>query len=115
MSALERVTWTDLGATARASWIDGLRPEPPAADVAAIVADVRSRGDAALRAATARFDGANLVDPWIDPSEIEETRVEETLETALRQAAAAIRRYHADQRDALRVERRVRTAPGVTA
>ena len=115
MRALERVTWTDLGATARASWLDGLRPEPPAADVAAIVADVRSRGDDGLRAATARFDGADLVDPWLDPSEIEEARVDEALETALRQAAAAIRRYHADQRDALRVERRVRTAPGVTA
>jgi histidinol dehydrogenase len=37
------------------------------------------------------------------------------LEEALRRAAAAIRRYHADQRDLLRAERRVRTAPGITA
>ena len=97
------------------AWIDGLRPPPPAADVAGIVEEVRAGGDVALRELTARFDGAVLEDPWLDAGRHRGRARPANLERALERAAAAIRRYHADQRDALRAERRVRTAPGVTA
>ncbi len=112
---LPRTTWATLDERARAAWTDALRPPAPAADAAAIVDDVRRRGDEALRELTARFDGADLADPWLEPEAIERASVPGDLEAALERAAAAIRRYHADQRNALRLERRVRTAPGVTA
>jgi histidinol dehydrogenase len=112
---LARTAWDDLDADARGRWTDALRPSAPAADVAAIVDDVRERGDAALRELTARFDGADLDSPWVDPDVIDAAEVEPALEEALRRAALAIRRYHADQRDLIRPERRVRTGPGVTA
>jgi len=112
---LPRTTWTDLDPAGRAAWVERLRPPAPDADVAPIVADVRERGDAALRELTARFDGADLDSPWLDVAELDAAVVPAELEEALRRAAAAIRRYHADQRDLLRAERRVRTAPGITA
>jgi histidinol-phosphate aminotransferase len=112
---LARTAWSALDADGRAAWADSLRPAPPAADAAAIVDDVRRRGDAALRELTARFDGADLDDPWLSPDAIASAEVPSELEQALTRAAKAIRRYHADQRDALRSERRVRTAPGVVA
>ena len=112
---LARLDWSRLDPGARVAWADALRPAPPAADAAAIVEDVRRRGDAALRELTARFDGADLADPWLDADAIAAAVVAEALERALAEAARAIRRYHVDQRDALRAERRVRTGPGVTA
>jgi histidinol dehydrogenase len=112
---LQRTEWDELDESARAAWTDALRPPAPAADAAAIVDDVRRRGDAALRELTARFDDADLPDPWLDVETIEAASVPDELRTALERAAGAIRRYHADQRNALRAERRVRTAPGVTA
>ena len=112
---LARSDWSALDSDGRAAWADALRPEPPAADAAAIVDDVRRRGDTALRELTARFDGADLADPWLGPDAIAAAEVPAELERALTRAANAIRRYHADQRDALRAERRVRTAPGVVA
>ncbi|HVM25725.1 MAG TPA: histidinol dehydrogenase [Candidatus Limnocylindrales bacterium] len=113
MSRIRRVDWSALDEPARSAWAAGLRPDEPAADVDAILAGVRSRGDEALRALTARYDGADLPDPWLDVDP--EPDVPAELLDALERAASAIRRYHADQRDALRPERRVRTAPGVTA
>jgi histidinol dehydrogenase len=112
---LARVEWSGLAGDARVAWVNGLRPPAPAADAAGIVEDVRVRGDDALRDLTARFDGVDLEDPWLDPDAIAAASVPDDLERALLRAAGAIRRYHADQRDALRAERRVRTAPGVTA
>ncbi|HEX7171336.1 MAG TPA: histidinol dehydrogenase [Candidatus Limnocylindria bacterium] len=112
---LSRIDWSRLDPAGRASWVDALRPAPPAADAAAIVEDVRRRGDAALRELTARFDGADLPDPWLDADTVRDAVVPDELERALVEAARAIRRYHVDQRDALRVERRVRTGPGVAA
>ena len=111
---LQRAAWADLDAPAREAWVDGLRPPAPDADVASIVEDVRRRGDAALRELTARFDGVDLASPWLEVAEVD-SAVPAELEAALERAAAAIRRYHADQRDLLRAERRVRTAPGITA
>jgi len=115
MSVLPRVAWAQLDAAARRAWIDALRPAQPEVDVRAILDDVRDRGDAALRELTARHDGADLTDPWVTPGELDAASVGPDLEAALESAAGAIRRYHAEQRNALRAERRVRTAPGVTA
>ncbi len=115
MSGPARVDWSQLDASGRSAWIDGLRPPAAAADVLPIVEAVRQRGDAALRELTARFDGPDLTSPWLDPAEIEAAEVPDELRLALERAASAIRRYHADQRNLLRAERRVRTAPGVAA
>ena len=115
MSVLRVVDWEQLGADERRAWLEGLRPTEPAVDVGEIVAAIRTRGDAALRELTLRLDGADLADPWVSPSESESASVEPWLEEALVDAAMAIRRFHADQRNGLRQERRVRTRPGVTA
>jgi histidinol dehydrogenase len=112
--SIRRLDWSSLDAPSRRAWLDGLRPGEPDADVASILDDVRVRGDAALRELTTRLDGADLADPWLDADRADAS-VPDELAAALARAADAIRRYHADQRDALRVERRVRTAPGVTA
>jgi len=112
---LARTDWAALDERARATWTEAIRPPAPAADAAGIVDDVRRRGDEALRELTARFDGADLPDPWLDADTIDAASVPEDLQRALERAGAAIRRYHAEQRNALRAERRVRTAPGVTA
>jgi histidinol dehydrogenase len=112
---LPRTDWATLDERASSAWLQDLRPPPPAADVAGIVEDVRLRGDEALRELTARFDGADLPDPWLDADAFDVASVPDELQQALERAAAAIRRYHADQRNALRAERRVRPASGVTA
>ncbi|MGH2402071.1 MAG: histidinol dehydrogenase, partial [Candidatus Limnocylindria bacterium] len=115
MTTLRRVVWNDLDADARRSWQAGLRPLEPDADVSDIVANVRNNGDRALRELTARLDGVDLEDPWVSAEDLARASVDPALESALRDAAASIGRYHAEQRNALRQERRVRTAPGVTA
>ena len=115
MSVLRRIAWASLDDTGRAAWLAGLRPDEPETDVSAILDDVRTRGDTALRELTARFDGADLPDPWVTDAEWESATVDPALEAALRASASAVGRYHAEQRNALREERRVRTAPGVTA
>jgi histidinol-phosphate aminotransferase len=112
---LSRTEWSRLEPEARTAWADALRPASPAVDASAIVDEVRRRGDAALRELTARFDGADLPDPWLDADAIGAAVVPDELEEALAEAARAIRRYHVDQRDVLRAERRVRTGAGVTA
>ena len=96
--------------------VDGLRPPEPDADVSAILADVRARGDAALRELTRRLDGADLADPWVDRRRAGRgDRRARARGGAARKPHRAIGRYHAEQRNALRAERRVRTGPGVTA
>ena len=94
-----------------------LRPPAPEADVAGIVAEIRSGGDAALRELTQRFEGADLASVWVSLDEFAdaERRVDPELRAALAASAAAVTRFHAEQRNALRHERHVRTAPGVTA
>ncbi len=115
MTTLRRVVWDELDADARRAWQASLRRGEPDADVSGILADVRANGDRALRELTARLDGVDLEDPWVSHQDMAEAAVEPRLEAALRDAAASIGRYHAEQRNALRQERRVRTAPGVTA
>ena len=115
MSTLRRVVWNSMDENARRSWLGELRPAEPEADVSHILSAVREGGDVALRELTVRFDGADLQDPWVSRADWEAASVEPPLEIALKDAAASIGRYHAEQRNALRQERRVRTAPGVTA
>ncbi|MGI8998487.1 MAG: histidinol dehydrogenase [Candidatus Limnocylindria bacterium] len=115
MSMLRRIEWEGLDGAGRRDWLAALRPPEPETDVSQILAAVRDGGDRALRELTERLDGVDLEDPWVSPGERRAATVEPDLEHALEAAAASIGRYHAEQRNALRQERRVRTAPGVSA
>ena len=63
--------------------------EPPVAAVKAILADVRERGDAAVRDCTERFDGVRLDDLRVPPSDLEAALA--TLPVGLREALEAAR------------------------
>jgi histidinol dehydrogenase len=71
----------------------------PVAAVREILADVRARGDDALRELTARFDGCDLPSPRVDPAELTAAlgRVPAELRAALEFAADGIRRFHETQ------------------
>jgi histidinol dehydrogenase len=114
---LRRDDWSAIPPADRGAWLAGLRAPTPDADAAAIVAQVRAGGDAALRALTRQLDGVELGDLFVPEAEIEAAagKVSPDLRRALEQSASAIRRYHADQRAVLSVERPVRTGPGVLA
>ena len=75
-----------------------------ARDVAAIIVDVRARGDAALAELTARFDGIDLAATGIEVSATEiaaaRAAVPAATRAALDLAAARIRAFHAAQRPA---------------
>ena len=83
-------------------------PRPSTADdgpldaVRAIVADVRDRGDMALRELTARYDGVDLESVVVNPADIASApdRIDPVVLVALEVAAAAIRRHHEGQRRA---------------
>lgn len=109
--------WSKASDDERATWIEGLRPSTAGVDVAPILEAVRRDGDAAVRELTARFDGVDLADPWVDPADLERAldEIPQTLRAALEASIAAVRRFHADQRDALRAERVVTTLRGVVA
>ena len=69
-------------------------------DVAAIIADVHARGDAAVAEYTARFDGFTLGDDWrIAPQDCRAAydTLDAGLRAALELAAARIRAYHEQQ------------------
>lgn len=68
--------------------------------VAAVLADVRQRGDQALKEYEERFDGVTLPSLRVSEAEIEEAAnlVGEPLKKALAVAAANIRRFHEAQR-----------------
>ena len=65
-----------------------------------IVADVRERGDAALREYTARFDGVELEDFRVDPEAIEQAlrSCDPQVSRALQHAASQVRDFHVRQR-----------------
>ena len=112
-----KLAWSESDDVERRGWIEALRNPGEPADVTAILAAVRDGGDAALRELTLRFDGAALDGLWVEDEEIDaaERTVAPELLRAIDASIAAVRRFHADQRDALRAERVVRTVPGVTA
>ncbi|WP_375289707.1 histidinol dehydrogenase [Qipengyuania sp.] len=71
------------------------------ANVAAILADVRQRGDEAVAEYTARFDGFDPGSDWrIDPAQCREAydALDPVLSKALNTAADRIRAYHEGQR-----------------
>ena len=67
--------------------------------VAEIIAQVRERGDEALREYASRFDGVELSDIRVSETEIAEAeqRVDEALKQAIAVAAGNIERFHAAQ------------------
>ena len=78
-------------------------PADPGADVAdavaAIIAEVRARGDDAIADLTERFDGVRLASPMVDSAQIAAAveRVPSDLLAALERAWASILAYHADE------------------
>ncbi len=95
---MRQLPWNeDVDATVAA--LRALAP-PPAevqATVAAIVADVRARGDEAVRAQTARLDGVELPEGYAAPAAELRDRLDAMppeLRAALETAAANIRAYH---------------------
>lgn len=74
--------------------------EDVSAAVDTIIQEVRARGDAALRAYTKRFDGADLRDLRVSGEEFAAAReaVDADFLETLRQAAENIRRFHERQR-----------------
>jgi len=77
-----------------------------------LLADVRERGDAALREITARFDRATLEALEVSEAEFEaaESAVDDELRAAMAEAAARIRAFHAA---GMVQPYQVQTAPGV--
>ena len=73
--------------------------EPPVAAVQAILADVRARGDQAVRDYTERFDGVTLGDFRVPQAELDEAlaAIPPLLREALEAARAAILAYHREQ------------------
>ncbi len=93
----------DLGA--RTADTRALLPRPdvagdaPTAAVREIVADVRSRGDAALRDLTRRFDGCDLVSARVPPEEVAAALAAcpSSLRASIEAAADNIRSFHQSQ------------------
>jgi histidinol dehydrogenase len=73
--------------------------EPPVAAVQAILADVRARGDAAVREYTGRFDGVTLDDLRVPVDELEQAlnSIPPLLREALEQARGNILAFHREQ------------------
>ena len=81
--------------------------------VSNIMADVRERGDTALREMTAKFDGTELTDIQVGRAEIEAAagQLTEDLRTAIQLAKANIERFHQAQTVQ---KQEIETMPGVT-
>ena len=73
--------------------------EPPVAAVQAILADVRARGDAAVRECTERFDGVALESFRVPQAELDEAlaAIPPLLREALEAARGSILAYHREQ------------------
>ena len=74
-------------------------PPGPIDQVRAILADVRNRGDTAVRELTARFDGCTLDKLAVPAAALDEARdgIPSKLRAALEDLAAAVRAYHEAQ------------------
>jgi len=86
-------------ARARALRASAELPADVAPTVARIIADVRGRGDEAVRELTRRFDGPDLPDPFLPISEWDalESRCDPAVRAALQKAAERVRAFHAPQ------------------
>ncbi len=112
---MNRLDWPSLDAEARHAAL--LRPVQQVAEetreaVAALLEEVRVRGDAALREITMRFDKVLLQDFEVGEEEFAaaEAAVPVELKTAMRQAAQRIEAFH---RAGIAQPYTVETAPGV--
>jgi histidinol dehydrogenase len=112
---MKRIDWNNLDEAGRASAL--ARPAQSRSatlrdGVEAIIADVRARGDAALRELTARYDGATLDALAVTDDEFAaaEARLAPELKAAVREAADRIEHFH---RAAAPTAVSVETAPGV--
>ncbi len=112
---MNRLVWNELDAAAREAALT--RPVQTVAGqtratVAELMAAVRSRGDAALREITARFDGAapERFEVGEDEFAAAEAAVPAALRAAMEQALARIRAFHAA---GMAQPYAVETAPGV--
>ena len=112
---MNRIQWSSLDEAARTAALR--RPVQEVATVTreavgALLADVRLRGDAALREITARFDQVALEDFEVGEAEfaLAETQVEPALKAAMADAAARITAFH---RAGMAQPYAVETAPGV--
>lgn len=112
---MKRIDWNGLDEAGRAAAL--ARPAQSRATelrdgVEAIVADVRRRGDGALRELTQRYDGIILDTLQVGDEEFAaaEARLTCELKTAIRDAADRIERFH---RASAPVAVSVETAPGV--
>jgi len=112
---VKRIDWADLDEAARSRALE--RPArssgaPIRGAVAALLDDVRARGDAAVRDATRRFDRVDISDAQVSADEIGEamTCVSDSLRAAIDEAALRIEVFH--RAGALR-NYVVETAPGV--
>lgn len=113
---MNRLIWKALDAAAREAALR--RPVQEVAQrtrlaVAALLEDVRARGDDALRELTARFDGVVLDALEVDAAEFSaaEAAVAPALKQAMREAAQRIEAFH---RAGMAKPYTVETAPGVT-
>ncbi|MBS0374856.1 MAG: histidinol dehydrogenase [Proteobacteria bacterium] len=107
--------WSQLGEAARAALLE--RPAPAAgaalaAEVEAIIAQVRAGGDPALRELTRRLDGVELASATVAAEEFAaaEAALAPAAHAAIERAIGNVRRFHEAQQSApLEVE----TSPGV--
>lgn len=88
----------------------GLELDEALAAVAPIVADVRSRGDAALLEWTERFDGPRPGGLRVPAEAIDSAEVDDEVLDALRRMIVAVRTFNDAQRPA---DTRVEAAPGI--
>ena len=114
-SPAPRYDWTTLDEAARAGLL--ARPVQAVAQrtrdaVAGLLADVRARGDAALRDVTTRFDGVELASFAVSDEEFAaaQATVPTELRDAMREAAGRIEAFH---KAGMAQPYAVETAPGV--
>ncbi|MEN9805304.1 MAG: histidinol dehydrogenase, partial [Actinomycetota bacterium] len=109
MSVLRRLTWSDLDAVARRALLDrdiDRSVSPPLREqIAALVLDVRERGDAAVCDALSRFDRVDVTPDRLRVSEDERERargdVADHVRVAIRDMVDHIRRFNEAQRERL--------------
>jgi histidinol dehydrogenase len=112
---LSVIDWDSLDTEARRTVLQRplqARGEQLIGDVARIVAQVRSGGDAALRALTRRLDGCELSDFEVTPDEFSaaQAQLDPALKRAIEEARSRIEHFH---RATAPQPLRVQTAPGV--
>ena len=99
---LQRVDWDELDARERADVLARPKPMRDAAQIAAvrtILADVRARGDVALRELTERFDRCDLANFAVGDDEFAAARAEvgSDILAAMRNAIARVEVFHTAQ------------------